>query len=879
MDEAPVSHQTIPQNSAFQIEDLDAYDSDYDDISSAKAVSMANLLSCDSNVLSEVPYSDTYPNDMINQDVQEMTYSKKTHLDDFLDNEINSDSNIIPYSQYLQETQDAGIQDTKSSAPNGLLVLSLEIDALKETLSNNVKEKESLSKTLTVFKTESKEKESKYIGKEVVLEKQNKELENIICKMYRSTQAMHMLTKPHVFYDETHKQALGCQNSLYLKKAQRIKPTLYDGSVIAKEHVVISVIDDEDTLILEEESRSKMLDKQNDPLSIEKKINISQIDYSKLNKIKEDFGKHFVSQTELSAEQAFWLKHLNHSFDTSDKSHTPVRIEAHRELPKVVKKRTTFDAIMASAWGFKHTKACFQTKIIPFIKVLKDTFHAFDKTLLDEITEVQNVFNQMESVVDQYSIDKNDIEIKIKQLSIDNDQLLNQIMSQEIVHIAVNSVDILDVNKSCVDECTQSQEKDTVIRKLKDRIKSLSGKDSVEKVKKDIDEIETINIELEHNLNAQLQEKVFAIVALKNELRKLKEKNVVDTIISKPVATIDQGMFKLDIEPISHRLKNNRDVHAVYLDKTIKYTDTLYGLELLVYVSKTCPNLPKPSEKLVAVTPINKNKRVRFTEPVTSSSNIPKQIDPLKTKDSNKPFLTSTGINTTSSASGSKPSGNIKKNRITRPPKSNKKNKVDVHPRTVKSSLNKTNSISEPINNALVKHYVVQNFLWYLDSRCSKHMIRNRSQLINFVSKVLGTVRFRNDHIAKIMGYGDYQMGNVTISKTHSHKPKAEDSIQEKLYLLHIDLCGLMRVKIINGRKYILVIVDDYSQFTWVKFLCSKDKVPEFVIKFLKMIQGRLNATVHNIRTDNGIEFANRTLRAYDEEVRISHQTLVARSP
>ncbi|GKF48853.1 hypothetical protein Tco_0142104, partial [Tanacetum coccineum] len=106
-------------------------------------------------------------------------------------------------------------------------------------------------------------------------------------------------------------------------------------------------------------------------------------------------------------------------------------------------------------------------------------------------------------------------------------------MSQEIVHIVVNSVDSLDVNKSCVDECnkclelktelfkkkdfvekdvydklvkTQSQEKDTVIRKLKDMIKSLSRKDSVENVKKDIDEIDTINIELEHSVAKLLSE-------------------------------------------------------------------------------------------------------------------------------------------------------------------------------------------------------------------------------------------------------------------------------------------------------------------------------------------------------------------------------------
>ncbi|GJS64948.1 retrovirus-related pol polyprotein from transposon TNT 1-94 [Tanacetum coccineum] len=238
---------------------------------------------------------------------------------------------------------------------------------------------------------------------------------------------------------------------------------LAETCVIAKEHAVISMNDDEETLILEEESRSKMLDKQNDPISIEKKIKISPIDYSKLNKIKEDFGKCFVTNKELSAKQAFWLKHSTLS-KTPVTSHTPVRIEAPSELPK-------------------------------------------------------------------------------------------------------------------------SQENDTIIRKLKEIIKSLSRKDNMGNVKKDIDEIETINIELKHSvakllsenenlrkerehltsifkdqfdsigkthvqskehcnslidqinaksiensdLNAQLQEKVFAITTLKNELRKLKGKNVVNT--------------------------------------------------------------------------------------------------------------------------------------------------------------------------------------------------------------------------------------------------------------------------------------------------------------------------------------------------------------
>nr|GFB10224.1 retrovirus-related Pol polyprotein from transposon TNT 1-94 [Tanacetum cinerariifolium] len=74
-------------------------------------------------------------------------------------------------------------------------------------------------------------------------------------------------------------------------------------------------------------------------------------------------------------------------------------------------------------------------------------------------------------------------------------------------------------------------------------------------------------------------------------------------------------------------------------------------------------------------------------------------------------------------------------------------------------------------------------------------------------------------------------------STRKTHKPKSEDTNQEKLYLLHMDLCGPMHVESLNEKKYILVIVDDYSRFTWVNFLRSKDETLDFIIKFLKMIQ------------------------------------------
>nr|GEZ99652.1 retrovirus-related Pol polyprotein from transposon TNT 1-94 [Tanacetum cinerariifolium] len=109
--------------------------------------------------------------------------------------------------------------------------------------------------------------------------------------------------------------------------------------------------------------------------------------------------------------------------------------------------------------------------------------------------------------------------------------------------------------------------------------------------------------------------------------------------------------------------------------------------------------------------------------------------------------------------------------------------------------------------------------------------------------------------------------------------PNMKTPTKRNFICFTMDLCGPLRVESVNGKKYILVIVDDYTQFTWVKFLRSKDETSDFIIKFLKMIQVRLKVPVRHIRRDNGTEFVNQTLRDYYEEVGISHETLVARSP
>ncbi|GJZ18145.1 retrovirus-related pol polyprotein from transposon TNT 1-94, partial [Tanacetum coccineum] len=116
-------------------------------------------------------------------------------------------------------------------------------------------------------------------------------------------------------------------------------------------------------------------------------------------------------------------------------------------------------------------------------------------------------------------------------------------------------------------------------------------------------------------------------------------------------------------------------------------------------------------------------------------------------------------------------------------------------------------------------------------------------------------------------------------SKRASHPPKPVPNLKQRLHLLHMDLCGPMRVESINGKRYVLVIVDDYSRYTWVHFLRSKDEAPEVIKTFLKKIQVLLQAPVIIVRTDNGTEFKNQVLKEYFDSVGISHQASYVRTP
>nr|GFC65305.1 retrovirus-related Pol polyprotein from transposon TNT 1-94 [Tanacetum cinerariifolium] len=113
-------------------------------------------------------------------------------------------------------------------------------------------------------------------------------------------------------------------------------------------------------------------------------------------------------------------------------------------------------------------------------------------------------------------------------------------------------------------------------------------------------------------------------------------------------------------------------------------------------------------------------------------------------------------------------------------------------------------------------------------------------------------------------------------AKRKSFHTKLTPSSKRRLHLLHMDLCGPMRVASINGKRYVLVIVDDYSRYTWTHFLRSKDETPEVLIDFLRLVHRGLQTQVRVVRTDKGTKFMNQTLYAYFAAEGIQHQTSVA---
>ncbi|GKA89681.1 retrovirus-related pol polyprotein from transposon TNT 1-94 [Tanacetum coccineum] len=613
------------------------------------------------------------------------------------------------------------------------------------------------------------------------------------------------------------------------------------------------------------------------------------------------------------------------------------------------------------SWGFRTYNSCFRDEIIPFVQALKDLFSTFNQHLVDELSEVQNVFYQMEQAVEQHRIESKTFEVKMNQVLNENERLLEQVMSKDIVNLLVNSsVDNDSVNVHECQKCLKLEtelQTDFVKRETYDKLfkRNFSKENFVSN-----QSVPSFNQLFELNeLKAQSQEKDTEEAAvLKDLVDHIKANYPLDPLLESALkqstsasGSQPSGNTKKDkIQQTQSRiLKNKVEAHPRKVKSSLKNKD---------HVVEPKGTAPVQHSKLNANSDL---KCVKCNGCMLSDNHDLCVLDFINNVNAR---AKSRSVKKNSKRKVWKPTGKVFTNigYIWRPtgrtftivgnacPLTRITTTTEVPLRKSSALDNKTpkpvvtlvysrkprkSKTSVPINN----YKVVRIVHWYLDSGCSKHMTGDRSQLTNFVNKFLGTVKFGNKHVAKIMGYGDYQIGNVTISRVYyieglghnlfsvgqfcdsnlevafrqhtcyirnlegvdlltgsrgdnlytlslgdmmasspicllskasktkswlwhwrlshlnfgainhfsrhgkstkkPHKPKSEDTNQEKLYLLHIDLCGPMRV----------------------------------------MIQVRLKETVRRIRTDNGTEFVNQTLREYYEKVGISHETSVARSP
>ncbi|GKA60073.1 retrovirus-related pol polyprotein from transposon TNT 1-94 [Tanacetum coccineum] len=318
-------------------------------------------------------------------------------------------------------------------------------------------------------------------------------------------------------------------------------------------------------------------------------------------------------------------------------SPTTVKVEVPSELPKVslvnaslkklkfhlpqfdsvVKKRTTHDARTKGEWGFEHTKIVFNNEIIPFLKSLKYIFNVFDKDLLNEIMEVQTAFDQMDAVVQQFLVDKQCLGITKKELFLENDRLLQQIMSQDVLLTVMNSMSLfgetmnMDGNRkeSCNLEAglLKSQNAFNDFLKSHSQLEKhcISIECSIQLNQENFQKRESCDNQnaleipefFENNdLKAQLQDKDSTICKLKDIIKSMREKSKEENVnydyceietknveLENSVAKLlleneRLWMFKLDLEPLAPRLLQNREAHLEYLNYTQEQADILQGI-------------------------------------------------------------------------------------------------------------------------------------------------------------------------------------------------------------------------------------------------------------------------------------------------------------
>nr|GEU50257.1 putative ribonuclease H-like domain-containing protein [Tanacetum cinerariifolium] len=805
-------------------------------------------------------YENCDDNEIFNMFTQEEQYTELLEPIPEQHQVTQNDINIIfevtsmEQSGETVEQHPANFEETRALYDSLYQNLAIEVEKVnsvnqKSTVPSFFEEKKKL-------KSDFKTRKVELLDKQIQLEKRIKELNNILVKMGQSIQTIHMLSpKPDSFYHTEQKMALGYQNPFYLKQARKKQQSLYNRKVLLEKHDPLVVNDSEETLQLAQESREKM-----------KQLNreIKPTNYTKINHL----SGVFFPQTAKSREELYFSNDFKMA-NVSKSISIPNEEFSDDTTPSVARKflNEVKSTIVTLQRVVKH-------------RMTIETYN-WSSSSHQEAAKFVGDFKSLAKEADESLAKHKALELEIK-------HLLKAVVSQDIMNVV---------------------QKESVV---------------------DTSDLQT---ELELTSNT---------VSTPQESKVMKNDKVIAL-----------GMFRINPFKPSREEKHVRN--------TVRASDRTKSITIL-----------QP--------PIFTKKDVNY--------------------DSNG--LSSTGVDNTKTRRP-QPRSNTKNDRVPSTSKSrrskNKEAKVEEHHRNLLLSKNNKHMSLACNNIKLDSHNVISKVVCAM---CKQYLIAVNHDvcLRNYVNgkNSRGTVRFENDHVAAILGFGDLQWENILItrvyfveglghnlflvghsdlevafrrnacfvrniegvdllkgdrstnlytiklhemasaspiclvarasstkswlwnqqlshlnfdtindlarnnlvsglpkfkyhkehlcpsceqgkSKRSSHPPKPVPNSRQRLHLLHMDLCGPMRIASINGKQYVLVIVDDYSRYTCVHFLRFKYETPEVIKTFLKRITVLLQSSVITIRTDNITEFKNQVLKEYFDSVDISHQVSSIRTP
>nr|GEW28174.1 integrase, catalytic region, zinc finger, CCHC-type, peptidase aspartic, catalytic [Tanacetum cinerariifolium] len=708
-------------DNVFQADDCDPFDSNVDEAPTAQTMFMANLssadpvtdeagLSYDSDILSEVQDHDHYQ-DTVCAHHEEHAMHDNVQLNRVVDShaDYTSNSNMIPYDQYVKDNAVPVVHSNVSYVPNYAYMM----------IYNDMFEPHAQSISTT---------------------SRNTVVENSLTAELATYKEQVELPKP--YYNELNKVDIGYKNPLCLTRAKQVQPSLYNGHEIIKDsHVPAIVHNTEDTIEIAEITRRKMNDKIKDPEYVTHKVKIAPHDYS-----KENFLATFTPQKQLTPEQIFWSQDLIKWKSEALKEQTtvsrPVKaltvyppntsatlvpivlptksqvkihiftlIQLFSKFDKTCKKRITPTGLTEGERGFEQTKECY-LKEARCLELEAELSNLRNKSHHDNHEELVNYFSKLE-------VNHLNLQLKYQNLK---DSFGNNLPTFDKDTPDFDSVFVIGKMQAFL------QGKDNVIRKLKNQISHLqetrSDTDRTLKVRTADSQITQLtktvtNLQAQNDLFRAENDKIKQhykelydsikitrakyieqVTTLTTENVNLKAQ-ILDKVNSvskdhvKP-KVLARGKYAIDVEPIVPCLRNKREAHLDYLrhlkesvetirdiveeakvvrplDRSIVFACryTKHSHELLEYVIGTCPQDSHQRDKQLAYVPLIRKKPVTFAKPSDTSNSY------------------------------------------------------------------------------------------------SKHMTGDRSRLMNFVKKFARTVRFGNDHFGAVMGYGDYVIGESVISRVY----------------------------------------------------------------------------------------------------------------